>query len=111
MKICITAILLFFATISHAQILTVIGYQERIPDNNAELRCKAITLKKTMTIISVEGTHNGFWIMRNNKPEKAFWGIKHSEKAIGEKLKTGTYLFYPNLQPNSDSAYVEIKLK
>lgn len=110
-KYLLSAFLLFTIINVNAQVLSVIGYQERIPENNAELRCKGITLRKTMTIIAVEGNHNGFWIMYNNKPEKAFWGVNHAEKAVGEKLKAGTYHFYPNLKPDSDSAYVEIKLK
>ena len=79
--------------------------------HNAELRCNGITISRAMRIDSVSGFHNGFWIVRGTKTEKAFWTEKYVPDAKGYQLKPGTYFVYPNLRADVDTASVTIWLK
>ncbi len=90
---------------------TVTGYQQRVPGSNAELLCDGIRVDRALRIDSVAGFHNGFWIVKGTKTEKAFWTERYVPNAIGYVLKSGTYYVYPNLRQGSDTASVTIWLK
>lgn len=105
-----TMLLTFLVTVGLAQV-RLTGYQERIPYFNAELRCDGLTIARAMRIDSVSGFHNGFWIVRGSKTEKAFWTGKYVPDAIGYIIKPGTYYVYPNLHQDCDTASVTIWLK
>lgn len=91
--------------------VSISGYQERIPYSNARLRCDGLNIVRSMRIDSVSGFHNGFWIVRGAKTEKAFWSEKYVPDARGYVLRPGTYYVYPNLRADSDTASVTIWLK
>lgn len=107
---------LFFLTITAIttcaqQSTSITGFQERIPSQNAELSCNPVTITRNMVIDSVSGFHNGFWIVKNNKTEKAFWTERFAKNSIGYLLLPGTYSVYPNLKADSDTASVTIWLR
>lgn len=87
------------------------GYQERIPNANAELRCEGIRIARTMQIDSISGYHNGFWITKGSRIEKAYWSLRQVDSCIGYELKPGFYYVYPNIQLPSDTAHITLWLK
>lgn len=107
----ISTILLVFASAACLAQVSLTGCQERIPNFNAELRCEGLSLTRSMRIDSVSGFHNGFWIVKGSKTEKAFWTEQYLRTAIGYVLKPGTYYVYPNLRQDCDTASVTIWLK
>ncbi len=107
------AIILFLiplAAMSQKRI-TVSGYQERIPNSNAELRCDGVRISRTMEIDSISGYHNGFWITKSGRIEKAYWTFQHSDSCIGYELKPGFYYVYPNVILPSDTATITLWLR
>lgn len=91
--------------------ITVSGYQERIPNSNAELRCDGVRISRTMEIDSISGYHNGFWITKSGRIEKAYWTLRHSDSCIGYELKPGFYYVYPNVILPSDTARITLWLR
>lgn len=91
--------------------ITVSGYQERIPNSNAELRCDGVRITRTMEIDSISGYHNGFWITKSGRIEKAYWTLRHSDSCIGYQLTPGFYYVYPNVILPSDTAEVTLWLR
>ena len=91
--------------------ITVDGYQERIPNANAELRCDGVRITRTMQIDSISGYHNGFWITKNGRIEKAYWTLRMSDSCIGYELKPGFYHVYPNVVLPSDTAKITLWLQ
>ena len=74
------AIILFLIplTVMAQRRVTVTGYQERIPNANAELRCDGVRITRTMEIDSISGYHNGFWITKSGRIEKAYWTLRQA---------------------------------
>ena len=101
----------FWVTTAAAQQIVISGTQQRIPGRNAELSSLKVKISKTMTIVSVTGNNNGFWIMKNGKSEKAFWTEKQTSDAVGYKLTKGEYQVFPNIKNDENSASVTIKLQ
>lgn len=106
----ISFFVLWIATAA-AQQVVISGSQQRFPGRNAELSSQKVKIKKTMTIVSVTGNNNGFWITKNGKSEKAFWTEKQTTDAIGYKLTKGEYQVFPNIKSDDNSASVTIKLQ
>ena len=96
---------------SFAQQVEISGTQRRFPGRNAELSSVKVRIPKTMTIVSVTGNNNGFWITKNGKSEKAFWTEKQTSDAVGYKLTKGEYQVFPNIKSDENSASVTIKLQ
>lgn|GEM_PF-6946615 len=112
MKALLTVLMfLFLGNVAAAQVVTLSGSQKRVPGSNAELESKTVKITKTKTIISVTGHHNGFWIVKNGKQEKAFWNEKQSADAVGYKLAKGDYQVYPNIKSGENYADITIKLQ
>ncbi|MCR5453679.1 MAG: hypothetical protein K6F33_01660 [Bacteroidales bacterium] len=105
------AIFLMPFTVCAQQRITIDGYQERMPNANAELRCNGIRISRTMQIDSISGYHNGFWIVKGNRIEKAYWTLRHADSSIGYQLKPGFYYVYPNIILPSDTAHITLWLK
>ena len=103
--------LLFLGNVVDAQSITISGTQKRVQGGNAQLESKTVSISKTLTIISVTGNHNGFWIVKNGKSAKAFWNEKQSVDAVGYKLTKGDYQVYPNIKTGENQADVTIKLQ
>ncbi len=99
------------ATLSAQSRKTVTGYQERIPNSNAELKCDGVRITQTMYIDSISGYHNGFWISKGGRIEKAYWSIRQSDSCIGYELKPGFYQVYPNIVLPADTANITLWLK
>ena len=57
--------LVVWVSSSLAQQVEISGTQQRFPGRNAELSSVKVKISKTMTIVSVTGNNNGFWIMKN----------------------------------------------
>ena len=91
--------------------LAVDGYQIRVPEANAELHCDGFKVARTMVIDSISGHHNGFWITKAGRIEKAYWSRQHSDSCIGYVLKPGFYYVYPNIVLPSDTAKITLWLK
>ena len=103
--------LVVWVSSSLAQQVEISGTQQRFPGRNAELSSVKVKISKTMTIVSVTGNNNGFWIMKNGKSEKAFWTEKQTSDAVGFKLTKGEYQVFPNIKTDESSASVTIKLQ
>ena len=101
----------FWVTTAAAQQIVISGTQQRILGSNAELSSEKVKISKTMTIVSVTGNNNGFWIVKNGKSEKAFWTEKQTTDAVGYKLTKGEYQVFPNIKSDEKSASVTIKLQ
>jgi hypothetical protein len=108
--IAIAAALLWTATAGAQSRITIDGYQERVPGANAELRCDGVRLSRTMQIDSISGYHNGFWISKSGRIEKAYWTLRHSDSCIGYELKPGFYHVYPNIVLPADTAHITLWL-
>ena len=92
--------------------ITVSGYQERIPNSNAELRCDGVRISRTMEIDSISGYHNGFWITKSGRIEKAYWTLRQAtDSSIGYQLTPGFYYVYPNVILPSDTATITLWLR
>jgi len=113
MKTWLMAIILFLIPLAAMaqKRITVSGSQERIPNSNAELRCDGIRITRTMEIDSISGYHNGFWITKSGRIEKAYWTLRHSDSCIGYELKPGFYHVYPNVILPSDTATITLWLR
>ena len=112
MKRLMAIILFLIPVVAMAQRrVTVTGYQERIPNANAELRCDGVRISRTMEIDSISGYHNGFWITKSGRIEKAFWTLRHSDSCIGYELTPGFYYVYPNVVLPSDTATITLWLR
>jgi len=74
----------------------------------AELVCIPVKITKTMEVVSVSGDNNGFWIQKESETIYKFTDVS---KAVGIKLKPGTYYVYPYLKNESLKAHVEVVLK
>lgn len=105
----ILAALICFAISASAQVV-ISGTQKRHIGQNAELVSQKVKINRTMTIVSVTGHHNGFWITKNGKSEKAFWTEKTAADAVGYKLIKGEYQVYPNIRQGENEANVTLKL-
>ncbi|MBP5503643.1 MAG: hypothetical protein IKR94_04740 [Bacteroidales bacterium] len=101
----------FWIATAVAQQVEISGTQRRLSGRNAELESQKVKIAKTMTIVSVTGNNNGFWITKNGKSEKAFWTEKQTSDAVGYKLSKGEYQVFPNLKTDENLATVTIKLK
>ncbi len=101
----------FWIATASAQQVVISGSQQRFPGRNAELSSQKAKISKTMTIVSVTGSNNGFWIMKNGKSEKAFWTEKQTNDAVGYKLTKGEYQVFPNIKSDEKTATVTIKLQ
>ena len=108
--ILIITALICFAISASAQV-TISGTQKRHVGQNAELVSQKVKIDKTMTIVAVSGSHNGFWITKNGKSEKAFWNEKNAVDAIGFKLSKGEYQVFPNIRQGENEANVTIRLQ
>ncbi len=107
----ISILLILLSGLACSAQVSLSGYQERIPYSNAQLRCEGLNIARAMRIDSVSGFHNGFWIVKGAKTEKAFWSEKYVPDAKGYLLRPGTYYVYPNLRTGIDTASVTIWLK
>ncbi len=104
--------LFFLPMMSAAQSrVSITGTQQRMQAQNAKLSCSPVTLSRAMQGDSVSGFHNGFWIVKGGKTDKAFWTSRHVSSAIGYTMQPGTYTVYPNLPQASDTASVTIWLR
>ncbi len=77
-------------------------------EQKAELVCIPLKITQTMKIVAVSGVNEGFWIQKESETVYKFTDVS---KAIGIKLKPGTYYVYPYLKKNALSANVEVVLK
>jgi len=113
MKRLLAIILFLIPVVAMAQRrITVTGYQERIPNSNAELRCDGVRITRTMEIDSISGHHNGFWITKSGRIEKAYWSLRQAtDSSIGYQLPPGFYYVYPNVILPADTAEVTLWLR
>jgi len=74
----------------------------------AELVCVPVKITQTMEIVAVSGKNEGFWIQKESVTIYKFTDVS---KAVGTKLKPGTYYVYPYLKPEKLKAHVEVVLK
>lgn len=74
----------------------------------ATLICIPVKIIKTMEIVAVSGENSGFWIQKESETIYKFIDI---EKAIGVKLKPGTYYVYPYFRPKEVKAKVIVSLR
>ena len=109
--ISLAALFLLPSTARAQRRITVDGYQERHPNANATLHCDGVRIARTMEIDSISGYHNGFWIVKGNLIEKAYWTLRMSDSCIGYELKPGFYQVYPNVILTSDTAHITLWLK
>ena len=107
----ISVMFLLFSGYSYGQSFELTGYQTKgSAGKNAKLDCKAVTINKTVKIISIAGDNAGFWITKGGAAIAKYWKT-NDPKAIGFSLKPGTYYIYPNLKRNQQKASVIVKLK
>ena len=109
--ISLAALFLLPSTAKAQRRITVDGYQDRHPNANAELRCDGVRLSRTMQIDSISGYHNGFWITKNGRIEKAYWTLRMSDSCIGYELTPGFYYVYPNVVLPADTAKITLWLR
>ena len=93
----------------NAQVTKLVGEQIRKSNEaQAVLKCFPVKITRTMQITKVTGSSNGFWIQKESETIHKFLDPK---KAIGIKLKPGTYYVYPYFKTNKLRAKVEVVLK
>ena len=111
--ILIFLLIFFFNSINVFGQIELSGDQKRGEYNNAELNCEPIVITKTVEIIAVEGTNNGFWIEDKNGIVVSFFieDRKFKPKAIGYTLEPGKYWAYPNLTEGKNEATIKLKLQ
>jgi hypothetical protein len=91
------------------KVTRLIGEQKKASaDQKAELTCIPLKISSTMKIVAVSGDNEGFWIQ---KESETIYKFTEAEKAIGIKLKPGTYYVYPYFKDKQLKATVEIMLK
>ncbi|MCX6161726.1 MAG: hypothetical protein NTV87_10410 [Ignavibacteriae bacterium] len=96
-----------------AQSVTLSGTQIKKAGANSELKSNIVTLTVNHKIISQSGTHDGFWIARNEDAKiYAFYFISGvlSPNPINFVLKPGSYTVYPNIKTGKTDASVTLKL-
>ena len=107
----VSVLFLLFAGTTTAQTYTLSGFQTKgSAGNNAKLECKAVTIQKTVKIVSISGDNAGFWITKGGGTVAKYWKT-NDPSAKGLTLKPGTYYIYPNLKKNQHKASVTIKLQ
>lgn len=110
-QIVVLVLLAFFSIgIASAQNVELSGSQTRGTGSNAKLECVGITITKAMTVKSVTGDNEGFWIVQDTKTIKTYYKL-NDPSVIGLVLSPGKYYIYPNLKQNQQKATIVLTLK